>query len=68
MHNCYGGLIRPCDLDEAKASLIAELKSRGNNAFKHKRLMEADVLYSKVPLFFVVSNLALIFRDHPFIR
>lgn len=35
------------ETDEAKESLIAELKSRGNNAFKHKRLMEADVLYSK---------------------
>jgi hypothetical protein len=36
-------------LDEAKESLIAELKSRGNAAFKAKSLMEADVLYSKVP-------------------
>ena len=38
----------PLILDEAKESLIAELKSRGNNAFKNKRLMEADILYSKV--------------------
>ena len=33
--------------DAARASLVAELKSRGNAAYKGRRMKEADVLYSK---------------------
>ena len=35
------------DTDEEIASLLGELRTRGNNAFNHQRLREADALYSK---------------------
>ena len=33
--------------EEEKVKLVAEIKERGNNAFKTRRMEEADMLYSR---------------------
>ena len=48
--------------EEEKVKLVAEIKERGNNAFKTRRMEEADILYSRAIEYCTTLYLRLFFH------